>query len=155
MSKRQADEAARLARLHFTPAAEGEPHFNCAESVLLATAEALGIRSDAVPKAASAFGGGMARQGNACGAITGSLIAIGLARGRESKADLREPSYDPGAELQRRFLTRFGAATCRELTGCDITTAEGYAAYAAAGGNQRCGDYVELAARTVADLLGD
>ena len=103
MSKRQADEAARLARLHFTPAAEGEPHFICAESVLLATAEALGIRSDAVPKAASAFGGGMARQGNACGAITGSLIAIGLARGRESKADLREPSYDPGAELQRRF----------------------------------------------------
>lgn len=97
----------------------------------------------------------MARQGNACGAITGSLIAIGLARGRKSKADPREPAYDPGAELQRRFVARFGAVTCRELTGCDITTTEGYAAYVAAGGNQRCGDYLELAARTVAELLGD
>jgi C_GCAxxG_C_C family probable redox protein len=155
LSKKQADEAARLARLHFTPAAEGEPHFNCAESVLLATAEALNIRSGAVPRAASAFGGGMARQGNACGAITGSLIAIGLARGRESKTEPREPSYEPGADLQQRFLARFGAGTCRELTGCDITTPEGYAAYAAAGGNQRCGDYVEFAARTVAELLGD
>ena len=60
----------------------------------------------------------------------------------------------PGPNCSGAFRP-VGAATCRELTGCDITTAEGYAAYAAAGGNQRCGDYVELAARTVADLLGD
>jgi len=97
----------------------------------------------------------MARQGNACGAITGSLIAIGLARGRKSNTDPREPAYNSGAELQRRFVARFGAVTCRELTGRDIATAEGYAAYVAAGGNQRCGDYLELAARTVVELLGD
>jgi hypothetical protein len=52
-------------------------------------------------------------------------------------------------------LARFGAATCRELTGYDLNTEEGSAAYAASGGNQRCCEYVELAARTVAELLGD
>jgi C_GCAxxG_C_C family probable redox protein len=97
----------------------------------------------------------MAHQGNACGAVTGSLIAIGLARGRSAKTQPREPAYDPGAALQRRFLARFGAATCRELTGYDLNTEEGSAAYAASGGNQRCCEYVELAARTVAELLGD
>jgi C_GCAxxG_C_C family probable redox protein len=115
----------------------------------------LGIQSNVIPQIATAFGGGLARQGNACGAITGSLMAIGLARGRKSRTEPHEPAYDPGAELQRRFIAEFGAITCRELTGRDITTAEGYAAYTAAGGNQRCGDYLELAARTVVELIGD
>jgi C_GCAxxG_C_C family probable redox protein len=108
-----------------------------------------------VPRVATAFGGGMAHQGNTCGAVTGSLMAIGLVRGRRSKTEPREPAYDPGAEFQRRFVAHFGALTCRELTGLDITTPEWSAAYTAAGGNQRCGDYLELAARTVAELVGD
>jgi C_GCAxxG_C_C family probable redox protein len=115
----------------------------------------LGIQSEAIPQVATPFGGGMAHQGHTCGAISGSLMAIGLARGRKSKAVSPDPVYDPGAELQRRFLARFGALTCNELTGLDITSQEWSAAYTAAGGNRRCGDYLEMAARTVAELLAD
>jgi C_GCAxxG_C_C family probable redox protein len=97
----------------------------------------------------------MAHQGNACGAITGSLMAIGLARGRKAKTQPREPAYDPGAELQRRFVARFDAGTCRELTGYDLSTEAGSAAYVAAGGNQRCCNFVEFAARTVVELIGE
>ncbi len=97
----------------------------------------------------------MAHQGHTCGAITGSLMAIGLARGRKFKTESREPANDPGAELQRRFVAHLGALTCNELTGLDITSPDWSAAYAAAGGNQRCGGYLEFAARTVVELIGE
>jgi len=97
----------------------------------------------------------MARQGNTCGAITGSLMAIGLARGRRTRTEPREPAYEPGAELLRRFLAAFGTLHCRELTGCDLSTPEGYAHFEQTHQNDRCVLYLELAARTVVDLLSD
>ena len=56
----------------------------CAESVLLAVAESLGIRSDIIPRIATGFCGGVSDSGGMCGAVSGAIMAIGLAAGRSS-----------------------------------------------------------------------
>ncbi len=152
-ARERAKAASSLAVGYFTADAPGGDRFNCAESVLKAVSETEGMASEAVPRVASAFGGGMAHQGNACGAVTGALMAIGLSRGRNAKSDPREPSAVPGAELQRRFRSEFGTIMCRELTGCDLTTPEGQEAFKAVQAAGTCRKFVEMAARTTVELL--
>ena len=55
-----------------------EPHYNCAQSVLLPFAEDLGLSEEKAFQIASHFGGGM-KMGSVCGAVTGALMALGLA----------------------------------------------------------------------------
>ena len=153
MTRVRAEIAGDLARRHFTPEEPGGDHFNCAESTLLAVCESAGIKSEAVPAVASPFGGGMGRQGGACGAVTGAIMAIGLDRGRKGRADPREPSYEPAAELHRRFKAEFGATTCRELIGCDLNTPEGQEAFKVVQASGSCGNFVAMAARTAVELL--
>ena len=55
-----------------------EPHYNCAQSVLLPFAEDLGLSEEKAYDIAAHFGGGM-KMGSVCGAVTGALMALGLA----------------------------------------------------------------------------
>jgi C_GCAxxG_C_C family probable redox protein len=76
---------------------------------------------------AGAFGGGMARMGETCGAITGAMMAIGLKHGKTKSTDdeAKERTYRLALELVDRFKARHGSIACRELLDCDMTTPEG------------------------------
>ena len=63
-------------RSHFTP--EGRPEYNCCQAVVSVFAKDAGYDEDACMKGATYFRGGM-QMGSVCGAITGSLMALGLA----------------------------------------------------------------------------
>ena len=63
-------------RNQLTP--EGSPAWNCCQAVVSVFAEDAGYDEAACMKAASYFRGGM-QMGSVCGAITGSLLALGLA----------------------------------------------------------------------------
>ena len=63
-------------RSRFTP--EGRPAWNCCQAVVSVFAEDAGYDENACMKAATYFRGGM-QMGSVCGAITGSLMALGLA----------------------------------------------------------------------------
>ena len=63
-------------RSQFTP--EGRPAWNCCQAVVTVFAEEVGYDEDTAMRAATFFRGGM-QTGSVCGAITGSLIALGLA----------------------------------------------------------------------------
>ena len=52
--------------------------YNCAQAVLLPFAEDLGMSEEDVMRIAVHFGGGM-KMGSVCGAVTGGLMALGLA----------------------------------------------------------------------------
>ena len=54
-----------------------EPHYNCAQSVLIPYAEALGLGHESARDLAACFGSGM-KMGSVCGAFTGGLMALGL-----------------------------------------------------------------------------
>lgn len=53
------------------------PHYNCAQSVVVPFAEAVGYTTESACAFAAAFGGGM-QTGSLCGAFTGALMAMGV-----------------------------------------------------------------------------
>jgi C_GCAxxG_C_C family probable redox protein len=75
----------------------------CAESVVLALAEAQGIESDLLPRIATGFCGGMARTCGTCGALTGAMMGVSLALGRSDAKASVQPSYQATQQLVREF----------------------------------------------------
>ena len=93
--------------------------YNCAESVLKAVAESIGTDIGDVQRVATAFGGGIARQGYTCGCLSGAAMAVGLLAGRTSPEDLpgKERVYETVVRLFEKFKKQAGAESCREISG--------------------------------------
>ena len=127
----------------------------CAESVLLAVAESRAIQSDLIPRIATGFCSGMARTGGQCGAVSGAIMALGLATGRQSPRESVEPTYVVVRELMKQFAERFGSTNCRTLLGCDIETAEGQKTFKANHLIERCYVYAEGATQIAMSLLDE
>jgi C_GCAxxG_C_C family probable redox protein len=77
----------------------------CSQSVLLSIQEELDLGDLEAFKAATVFGGGIARSGETCGALIGALMALGLVIGREKmeKTEQYRKAIEPAREIQRRF----------------------------------------------------
>ncbi|MGI5836329.1 MAG: C-GCAxxG-C-C family protein, partial [Chloroflexota bacterium] len=94
-----------------------------------------GIEDQGLWQLATGLGGGIARRGFVCGAVTGGALACGLItaqqRGstREDRRGLRDESYSKIQQMIWRFEEQFGTVECRTLTGCDLLTPEGQAAF--------------------------
>jgi C_GCAxxG_C_C family probable redox protein len=130
--------------------------FTCGQAVLGSFAERFGMRREQAFQVACAFGGGMARTGQLCGAVAGAQLVLGLALGQSKAGDqaARERTYAATKELWVRFRERHGSVVCRELLGVDIGTPEGQAVAKEAGlFETRCPQYVRDAAEIVAGLV--
>jgi len=102
--------------------------YNCAQAVLSAMGPTLGLDRETCLRLTAALGGGLARSGNACGAVTGALLAIGLARaGAEPTPESKEQAYGPAGDFLARWREHHGSLVCRDLAGCDVSTPEGLA----------------------------
>jgi C_GCAxxG_C_C family probable redox protein len=90
--------------------------FHFAEAVSKAVVESFAAPSDAIPRVATAFGGGIGRSfEDVCGALAGGIIAIGFLFGRsQTGADWRD-AYESAAELRLRFFESYGTTNCKEL----------------------------------------
>jgi hypothetical protein len=55
----------------------------------------------------------------------------------------------------RDFAEEFSACRCRDLTGFDVSTPEGFQAFKASGAPERCKDYVGWMIDEIAPLLED
>jgi C_GCAxxG_C_C family probable redox protein len=104
--------------------------FNCAESVLSVLSDRLGKWgrncTGAVPCVATGFGGGIGRNGSTCGALSGIVLAIGLAakRDKASDWDKKYEVYDIVSKTLADFEKRFGSSLCKDLTGYDLRNKE-------------------------------
>ena len=97
-------ELAMERRKQFTP--EGRPVYNCCQSVVTVFAGDAGYEEAVAMRAATYFRGGM-QIGSVCGAVTGGLMALGLAGIDEAQA---------GSELFRRVREKHdGLIQCKEL----------------------------------------
>ncbi len=101
--------------------------YNCAQAVLSVFAPAHGLDEATALKISCPFGGGMGRLQNACGAVTGAVMVIGLAHGTHVVGDSEEKdnAYQLVREFAERFAARHGAIDCRSLLGQDISTEQG------------------------------
>jgi C_GCAxxG_C_C family probable redox protein len=129
--------------------------YYCAESVLMAIAESRGIQSDLIPRIATGFCSGMARTGGQCGAVSGAMMGIGLATGRQSETETVDHNYALIQELMKRFEKQFGSTNCRMLLGCDLGTTEGQQTFQANHLIEHCFEYAEGATRIALSLLED
>ncbi len=96
---------------------------------MLAVSQQLGIQSELIPRIATPFGGGIGGRGEVCGAVVGSVMAIGLKYGREESSQPSEEAYALAQEFCHRFEQETGHLYCRDLTGMDLSTPEGIQAY--------------------------
>jgi C_GCAxxG_C_C family probable redox protein len=121
---------------------------------LLAVSQQLGIHSEVIPRIATPFGGGIGGGGIICGAVVGSVMAIGLKHGREEPSQSRDTAYALAREFCQRFEEETGSLSCRELTGMDLSTPEGIRAYRSSDVPLRvCLPAIGAAFRLVMELL--
>ncbi len=113
-----AHEADRLAREYL------HRYYGCAQTVLAAVTDALGLAgaaSQAAFKAMVGLAGGVGLTGwGTCGALTGAAAAVGLCVSPEREEYEETPEarfevYELAAELAEKFKERFGGITCREV----------------------------------------
>jgi len=128
--------------------------FNCSQAVFSAYATQLGIDDETVLKLAAPFGGGVARQGEVCGAVTGALMALGLGRGNATLEN-KEENYSIANDFISRFQEKHGTILCRDLIGYDLSkpdellkAREGQVFVSA------CPGFVKDATKLVEEILG-
>ena len=97
--------------------------YSCSQSILSVFAPDLGLDDKAAVKAASAFGGGLAHLDGPCGAVTGALMVIGLAKFREDidVGAAKREVYEVTERFVREFVKRNGHIGCTQLLGYNLS----------------------------------
>lgn len=97
--------------------------YNCAQSVLLAFANKVGLKENEALKLASSFGGGMGRLREVCGAVSAMFMIAGILKGyTEPNNDIVKANhYKLIQDLAAEFKSKYGTIICRELLGLDGT----------------------------------
>ena len=101
---------------------------NCAQSVLFAYSDEIDIEKNTALKIAWAFGAGIGRKQEICGAVTGGIMAISLKHSRFQNElnSTTNKIYSKTRELMDRFQEKHGTCKCSELLqGCNLLTEEG------------------------------
>jgi C_GCAxxG_C_C family probable redox protein len=131
---------------------EGRP-YNCCESVLMTLAEHLGVESEMIPRIATGVGAGFSLNGLTCGSISGAIMALGVKYGRNSSEDNPAATWKRVDSFIKDFRDRWGAVTCRELTGLDVKTAEGMKKYLESVHDYACTERVKYAVEKAVELF--
>jgi C_GCAxxG_C_C family probable redox protein len=117
--------------------AGGAEHRNCAQSIMLFAVAALGLegRTPDPVEYARYLGGGVARSGLTCGALTGAALALGVrdAGAPETWSARDAEGYAQLQQVLSAFRAEFGDTECARLTGCDLSTREGYRTFVRRG----------------------
>ena len=95
--------------------------------------------------AAAGFGGGIGRCQSVCGALVAGVMLLGLYEGRAQRPakELAAAVRPMARQLYQSFAQRFGHTDCRNLTGYDFSTPEGYQAFVDSGARQtKCANYI-------------
>jgi C_GCAxxG_C_C family probable redox protein len=162
VASQEATNEANMASEHFEQAKAqalagyldpGPKHLNCAQAVLRCGLLAMD-QDPELTGAAGYLGGGMARMGQVCGALSGTAVALGLRDQLGVQAATEDvKAFDWLQDLTRRFEAEFGTATCEGLLGCDISTAQGFRAAKKSQATKRCPEFVGWVCDRMAEIL--
>ena len=98
-----------------------DQNYNCCQAVVCSFAEQLGADLETVFKAAEPFGLGMGDMNGRCGALSGALMTLGLARsdGNLDAPRSKAANYKIARQMKECFVSKTGAELCRDLKGVD------------------------------------
>ena len=91
--------------------------YNCAQAVAVAFCDVTGLEKDRTAKMVSAFGGGMGRMREVCGAVSGMFFVLGTLYGYDNAdADGKKKElYSQVQQLAEEFRKLNGSIICRDL----------------------------------------
>lgn len=130
---------------------------NCAQAVVAAYAEEMGMTVDRALRLASGMGGGMGGLRLTCGTVSAMAMVLGAVQGYHDPADItaKQLLYARIQAMHARFTDEYHTENCRELL-----KSAGIAAKAEPSERtpeyykaRPCVRYVELAARILAEEL--
>lgn len=131
--------------------------FNCAESVSLTVTKHLGLGAGGsgsfIPRVATGFGGGIARNGDVCGALIGGIVAINLILGRNYSDQSRDSCYDAVDSFYNDFVKAFGASQCSKIIGLDLKEPRGRELYERRAHYEQCNPIVAWAAKRAYEII--
>ena len=132
--------------------------YNCSQSVVAAFADMYGFTTEQALKMSSAFGGGIGRMRETCGAACGLFMLAGLEKGATEGSDRegKAATYALVQELAAKFREETGSLRCSDLLGLSkkepiVSTPE--ARTSAYYAKRPCAKMVETAARIWADYI--
>jgi C_GCAxxG_C_C family probable redox protein len=133
---------------------------NCAQTSFAILSDEFDLGGEKILKALTPFPG-IALRGETCGAVIGSLMALGLVYGRDDLTDFR--GYIGSLPSARRFCRQFeeeqGSTACaailQEKLGREFDLADQVQAleYASGGGPEACSEVVASAVRIASEGL--
>jgi C_GCAxxG_C_C family probable redox protein len=133
---------------------------NCAQTSFVVLQEEFDLDGDQILRALTPFPG-IALRGETCGAVIGSLMALGLEFGRDDLSDFR--GYIGSLPSARRFCKRFeeenGSTDCakilEEKLGRNYDLADKTEAfeYASSGGPDACSEVVATAVLIASEAI--
>ena len=102
---------------------------SCSQAIFSVYGKDLGLDPGTAVKIASAFGAGVARSGEICGAVSGALMVIGLSQKPEDIQDAssREKVYTQARRFIEEFTARHASVHCTELIGYDLSDPKQFA----------------------------
>ena len=135
---------------------------NCAQTTFLSLMDEFQLDGDEILKALTPLPG-VALRGETCGAVTGSLMAIGFKYGRDRKnLDNWQAYIDslrPSRQFCRSFEREFGSTMCGEIVedkfGRPFNLADPQEAmqWYQCGAFEKCGEVIGKAVCLAADIL--
>lgn len=102
--------------------------YNCAQAVLCAFSDKLGLDEDTLFRLSEAFGGGMGGTQGVCGAVSGMVFVAGALKSKGTEAlpeTGKKESYAFAARLMREFEERVGSAICADIKGKCLLSCDG------------------------------
>lgn len=98
---------------------------NCSQAILTAFGQSYGLDAEMAANLGRPLGGGMGHMARTCGAVTGAVLVLGLAKDNQDEGEARKVSHSCVQDLFRRFEALHGTTECKELLGVDMSTEEG------------------------------
>ncbi len=135
---------------------------NCAQTTFLSLQETFDLEGGAILKALTPFPG-IALRGETCGAVVGSLMALGLVFGRDRENLDNWQGYIDSLPPARRFCQRFeselGSTMCGDIVELefgkrfDLADRRQALEWMKCGALEKCADVIEKGVHIAAEII--
>ena len=133
-----------------------EKGYNCAQAVIGAYADTIGIDEQAAFSIGAGFGGG-AGTGELCGAISGAVMVLGLLTpvDPEDPVGSKQRTTALSKAFQKRFAEKFGYLRCHDLLRNPTQASDATPAAQAMGVTHHCRLMIVTAVEIVEEMLAE
>ncbi len=137
---------------------------SCAQSAVMALQDALEMENDAVARASTAMTGGIAGQGDVCGALLGAVMIVSMVHGvdRQSLKNVEKlvNTMVKTRELYDWFVQKYGTTNCKRMVTdfgngvfYDMGTPEGWDKAVETGVLEQCARVIEATVAHVVETI--